>query len=252
MNGFRRELRIHKFLTPKKGANPTECEDAVAIDSVRMTFAIADGATEAYDSKRWARLLVRAWVTIKPPAFELGDFDPLVRDLGVRLQRKWSRQKLPWYAEEKSQDGSFAAFIGLQFYEEGTDLRWKAIALGDCCLMHRRGAMLCDSFPIAKSEEFGSNPILLPSKASKQRQALDLIRRAEGTALSGDDFVLLSDAVGYWFLRQREDGNCDEMSLFDKLTESDDIQGLETFFEELRSTGKIRNDDVAILRIMIV
>jgi hypothetical protein len=252
MNGSQGELRIHKFLAPKKGVNPTECEDAIATNGVRMVFAVADGATEAYDSKRWARLLVRAWIQIEPPAFEIQDFDPLIRDLGVRLHRKWSRRKLPWYAEEKSQEGSFAAFVGLQFYVEGKDLRWRAIALGDCCLIHRHGTLLCNTFPIARSDEFGTNPILLPSSASKQRHALELVRRAEGSTSSGHDFLLLSDAVGCWFLKQIEDGDARSIALFDKLTESDDIEGLTNFFEDLRTTRRIRNDDMAVVRIKIV
>jgi len=252
MNRLQNEIRIHKFLTPKKGANAGECEDAIAIDDVGMAFAVADGATEAFDAKRWARLLVRAWVRIKPPAFELQEFGPLVRDLGIRLHRKWARRKLPWYAEEKSQEGSFAAFVGFHLHVEGNDLRWRAIALGDCCLIHRRGTMLCDTFPIARSQEFSNNPILLPSSASKQNQALELVRRAEGSTSSGHDFLLFSDAVACWFLKQTEDGDFEPLRLFDRLIESDDIGGLIGFFEELRATRKIRNDDVAVMNIRII
>src|SRR5580698_10094355 len=104
-------LRIRSFLAPKKGSEPTECEDAIAINVERLVFAVADGATEAYDSRSWARLFVKSWVRIDPPAFEMGDFEPLVDDLGRRLHHKWARRKLPWYAEEKAQGGSFAAFI---------------------------------------------------------------------------------------------------------------------------------------------
>jgi len=252
MNGFPCEIRIHQFLTPKKGTIRSECEDAFAFSKSRMVFALADGATESYDSRSWARLLVRAWIRIQPPAIEMEDFEPLLRDLGVRLHQKWSRRKLPWYAEEKAQGGSFAAFVGLQISAQEGLIHWRAIALGDCCLIHRHGPALLETFPITKSEEFGSNPLLLPSSASKQGQALDLVRRGAGTTSSGNDFLLMSDAVACWFLKQIEDGKAEAMGLFDKLTAADDIGGLTDFLENLRSAGNIRNDDVAVLRIVIV
>lgn len=251
MNGLPDALRIHTFLLPKRGSLPSECEDAIAINKARTVFAIADGATEAYDSRSWARLFIRSWIRIDPTAFEIEDFEPLSLDLGRRLHRKWSRRNLPWYAEEKSQFGSFLAFLGLQFHLVDNSLQWRAIALGDCCLIHRNGTLVCDTFPLTRSEEFGSNPILLPSIHSKLRRALDHIRQMAGTASSGHDFLLLSDAVASWFLKQREEGS-DELQVFDKLTDSDDTDGLTDFFEGLRNQDKIKNDDVAVIRIVIV
>jgi hypothetical protein len=72
-----------------------------------------------------------------------------------------------------------------------------------------------------------------------------------GTASSGHDFLLLSDAVASWFLKQREEGS-DELQVFDKLTDSDDTDGLTDFFEGLRNQDKIKNDDIAVIRIVIV
>lgn len=244
-------LRIHRFLAPKKGSQPGECEDAIAFHAGRMVFAVADGATEAYDSRSWARLFVRAWVRIQPPVFEMQEFEAFVRDLGRRLHRKWSKRQLPWYAEEKVRGGSFAAFVILHFYIVGVTLHWKASALGDCCLIHRRNLTDCNAFPLTRSEEFGSHPILLPSIESKQRRALDSLQHASGAAAPGDDFLLVSDAVGSWFLKQRENGEGETTKLFDRLTESNDADGLQNFFGDLRSTGQIRNDDIAVVRIEV-
>lgn len=229
-----------------------ECEDAIAVNKARTVFAVADGATEAYDSRSWARLFVRAWVRIEPPAFEMEDFAPLLRDLGRRLHRKWSLRKLPWYAEEKAQSGSFLAFVGLRFRLVDDSVGWSAIALGDCCLIHRNGVLVCDTFPITCSAEFGSNPVLLPSSEPKQSRALELVRRVAGIASSGDDFLLLSDAVASWFFKQQEEGVTEATRVFDRLTQSDDAEGLTAFFEDLRSQDRIRNDDVAVVRIEIV
>ena len=37
----------------------------------------------------------------------------MVNRLGERTTERWRNKKLPWYAEEKAKDGSFATFVGL-------------------------------------------------------------------------------------------------------------------------------------------
>ncbi|MGB7727950.1 MAG: hypothetical protein WBL50_07960, partial [Candidatus Acidiferrum sp.] len=171
--------------------------------------------------------------------------------LGRRLHRKWSKRNLPWYAEEKAQGGSFAAFILFNLFIVNKTLHWRASALGDCCLIHRWGPTNCETFPITLSEQFGSNPLLLPSAESKQRQALDLVQHMNGIAAPGHDFLLVSDAVGSWFLQQREGGETEGIKALDGLMDSEDSDGLLNFFENLRSVGKIRNDDIAVVRIVV-
>jgi hypothetical protein len=249
MNGTAPEIRIHKFWTPKRGSQPRECEDAVAINQKRMVFAVVDGATEAYDSRRWARLFAKTWVRIDPPPLKMSDFEPFVRDLGCRLHRRWSKSKLPWYAEEKALGGSFLAFLVLKCELQESVLNWRAAALGDCCLIQRNGREVVASFPLQKSEEFGIDPMLLPSLVSKQRQAFDLVRHSMGILSPGDDLLLMSDAVACWFLRQYEEGMTDIVRVFDKLTSDDDQVGLLNFFEDLRNNHEIKNDDIGLIRI---
>lgn len=244
------DLRIHKFILSKRGANPNECEDAFGINIGNRMFAVADGATEAFDSRTWARLLAKAWVRIHPAAFEETDFGPLVRDLGIRLRRKWSKKTLPWYAEEKARQGSFAAFVGLQILNENT-MSWRAVALGDCCLIHRQGTALCESFPISSPAEFGNNPRLLPSDATSQANAMKLLRLAEGKTAVGNDFLLLSDAVGCWFLKQLQASQVGAIEEFDSLTGNDRHEELSQFFEAQRDAGTIRNDDITIVRVVL-
>ena len=245
-------IRVHRFLAPKQGSERLECEDAIAFNPARMVFAISDGATEAYDSRTWARLLVKAWVRIDPPAFDSQDLEPLVRDLGRRLHGRWSQRELPWYAEEKAQEGSFAAFLALRLQVADETLHWRANALGDCCLIHRNGLTIWESFPIVRSEDFNSNPVLLPSIESKQRPALDRVKHVSGVAGPGHDFLLLSDAVAYWFLKEHERGDDHRIRLFDRLSETDDTDSLLHFFDDLRNSNQMRNDDIAILRIEIL
>jgi hypothetical protein len=246
MNGF--ALDAWHFLLPKEGCSTSECEDAVAQNIKAQRFAIADGATEGFDSRAWARLLVRCWIKIYSPALSAEDFQPLARDLGFRLHKRWKRKTLSWYAEEKARSGSFAAFLGVQFAIEQSQISWTAIALGDCCLVHQRGDTVRVAFPISNSEDFGSHPVLLPSLASLQDKAFADLKLLKGTAEVGDEFILLSDAIAAWFLRNTEDSQ-HERNEFLSLLSRRECDGLEQLVRGSQRCGTMRNDDVVVMRI---
>jgi hypothetical protein len=239
------------FLLPKEGSSTSECEDAVAENTRARRFAIADGATEGFDSRAWARLLVGRWLRIDPPAISAEDFQPLVRFLGLGLHERWNGKTLPWYAEEKAKHGSFAAFLGIQFFIQQNQLSWKAIALGDCCLVHQRGSEICAAFPISDSEDFGSNPVLVPSLGWLQEKAFAELKVLEGTAEEGDEFLLLSDAIAAWYLRNTDDSE-HERGKLRSLLRRREREELEQFVRSSRHLGAMRNDDVAALRIAAV
>src|SRR5918911_471453 len=129
-------LQTRQFLLPKSGHTLSECEDAVGADLVNGRFAIADGATEAFDAGSWARLLAHGWVSMKEAALTPEEFRAWVLERGRALHDSWSGLSLSWYSEEKARAGSFAAFVGVQLDFESGVRGWRAIALGDACLMH--------------------------------------------------------------------------------------------------------------------
>jgi hypothetical protein len=239
------------FLLPKEGCSTSECEDAVAEHTRALRFAIADGATEGFDSRAWARLLVGRWLRVDPPAITAEDFQPLVRFLGLGLHGRWQGKALPWYAEEKAKLGSFAAFLGIQFFIQQNQLSWKAIALGDCCLVHQRDSKICAAFPISESESFGSHPVLVPSLGWLQEKAFAELKVLEGTAEEGDEFLLLSDAIAAWYLR-KTDASEQERGKLRSLLKGRDREELEKLVRNSRHQGTMRNDDVVALRIAAV
>ena len=113
-------LTVQSVLLPKAGLRPSECEDAIGIRADRRRFCVADGATEAFDSRRWARLLTKHWVASQGILTHeaLGVW---VQAVATRFENHWTKKSLPWYAEEKAQDGAFAAFVGLAFLHSTED-----------------------------------------------------------------------------------------------------------------------------------
>jgi len=234
---------------PKAGCSLTECEDAIGLNSRGRRFAVADGATEAFDSKTWAKLVTRSWVRVDPPALSVEDFVPLVRDLGARLQSRWKKKSLPWYAEEKARQGSFTAFVGVQFYLAETPKSWKAIAVGDSCLVQKRGQEIVKAFPISDVTLFGSNPILVPSLAPLQDRMAENFATSDGAFEVNDEFLLLTDAVAAWYLDSEKPESSKSLAM--SLLASSRYPELENHFQDLRARGEMRNDDVTIVRILV-
>src|SRR5438309_2630069 len=191
----RRPLGVAAFRLPREGMKQDCCGDAVSIRASRGRFALADGATEAFDSGRWAKLLARAWTATPVTGGE--DVADALGRLGRALHRSWSRRPLAWFAEEKARQGSFATLLGFQLCGA---TGWYAIAIGDSCLFHERQGELCAAFPLADPAEFGQRPALVPSLPQRHRSWARAIRVTTGSVTPGDVFWLMSDAIAGWYL----------------------------------------------------
>lgn len=238
------DLQLRQLLLTKLGQEASECEDFLAVDPETCRFAVADGATEAFDARSWAERLAQHWVrrasTLTPE-----EFRTWVAAEGRELKDSWNGLNLPWYSEEKARAGSFAAFVGVEL-DLSFDLpSWKAIALGDACLLHCRGGKLIKGLPLSRSESFNTAPILVASDSSLHESSMTSVVIDSGSCESGDVLLLMSDAIASWYLQRLENGSSED--LFDTKCDEE----LNRFFDEERLAGRIRNDDLAIIRIEI-
>jgi hypothetical protein len=231
---------------PKLGHEPAECEDAIAVDTQNCRFAVADGATEAFDARNWAQRLAQHWVE-NQCASTPEAFCEWVAAEGRELRDSWNGLSLSWYSEEKARTGSFAALVGVELNLQTEAPSWKAIALGDACLLHCRHGMLLKSLPLESSESFNSAPVLVASDSSMHEVCMKSIVIDSGSCESGDVLWLLSDGVASWYLERFEK---DDLTVSDVFETRED-QELRRFFDAERLAGRMRNDDVAVLRIEI-
>ena len=238
------DLQLRQLLLTKLGQEASECEDFLAVDRETCRFAVADGATEAFDARNWAERLAQHWVQ-RESTLTLEEFRPWVAAEGRELQNSWNGLSLSWYSEEKARAGSFAAFVGVEL-DLNFDLpSWKAIALGDACLLHCRGGTLIKGLPLSRSESFNTAPILVASNSSLHERSMSSVVLDSGSCQSGDVLLLMSDAVASWYLQLLENGGAGD--LFDTKCDEE----LKRFFDDERFAGRIRNDDIAIIRIEI-
>ena len=241
---------IHTFLAPKQGSEARECEDAFSVNADRMRFCIADGATEGFASRHWARLLVKHWTRSARPILTPEQLMSWATALGSRFDRYWQRRPLPWFAEEKARSGAFAAFVGLSFLESHQDLHWQAIALGDACLIIWRQNTIIKSFPLEDPEDFGFRPVLLPSNRNGQKTTLEKVEIRSAPVEPGDSFFLLTDAIAAWFLRTARSAP-EEITRLEQMLHCGAHDGLAGLVDEARSNGSLRNDDVGIIRVQV-
>lgn len=240
------DLQLRQLLLPKLGQEASECEDVIAVDAERCRFAVADGATEAFAARKWAEQLAQQWVR-RQSTLTSEEFRDWVAAEGRELHESWNGLSLSWYAEAKARTGSFAAFVGVELDLKSELPSWKAVALGDTCLLHRRGDVLVKSLPLARSESFNNAPILVASNCALHESSMKSVVIDSGKCESGDVLLLMSDAVASWYLKCFEN---DDLAAEDTFFTRPDNE-LGEFFDQERMAGRIRNDDLAIVRIEI-
>ncbi|HEX8145167.1 MAG TPA: hypothetical protein VF553_21555 [Pyrinomonadaceae bacterium] len=245
------QLRTQHLLLQKSGQAFSDCEDAIGINGEAFRYAVADGATEAFDAQNWARRLAQQWAQENMgAALTLEDFRAWVEGHGKCLHDSWSGLRLAWYAEEKSRGGSYAAFVGIQFSLDGPTPSWQAIALGDSCLIHCRGQNVLRSLPLSDYRSFNTAPVLVPSLGSLQGPALAEAVISRGGVEAGDVFLLLSDAAAAWYLMLWENLDSRRAEL-EALLAASSHDELLRFIEAERLSNRMKDDDVAILRIEV-
>jgi hypothetical protein len=240
------ELQLRQLLLPKLGQEASECEDAIAVDAQTCRFAVSDGATEAFDARNWAERLTQHWVQRKS-TLTVEEFRKWVAAEGRELQESWNGLTLSWYSEEKARTGSFAALVGVEFDLKSESPSWQAIALGDTCLLHCRQGTLVKSLPLNHSESFNSAPVLVASDSSLHENSMQSVVTDSGTCQNGDVLLLMSDAAASWCLQRFENADLDVEQFLSAKSDEE----LQEFFDSERMAGRIRNDDLAIVRIEI-
>jgi hypothetical protein len=245
-------LKVSALVVPKNGSTVRECEDAVGVGRACMRFCVADGATEAFDSRYWARLLAKCWSRGTNPVLSQRQFQEWLPALGDRFHSRWEGKRLPWYSEEKSRGGAFAAFVGVAFKSDGPILRWEAAALGDSCLFQfDAGGVLRATIPDVTGIGLHCRPMLIPSRRALQTGALSHLVSGSGEVSKGDVFLLLTDAIAIWYARVLD---CDPhlARSFDGMVDGSCQSEAEELIHRERRRGMLQNDDVAAVRVQLM
>lgn len=236
-------IQWRSFVLHKDGNAPDEYEDALAGNPSVGRFAVADGASESSFAAQWAKLLVEGFIAARRRT---------TLNWLLPLHKRWAdavdHLELDWFGEEKREQGAFATFLGMVIQKaQATEGRWRAVAVGDCCLFHVRKDTLLASFPVQRSTDFGNRPPLICSRAVAGKDGLAQAKRIVGKWEKGDRFFLMTDALAEWFLQRHEQERRPWDSLQRRLAEPNGL--LTAYIGQLRSQKELKNDDVTLLTI---
>jgi hypothetical protein len=230
---------------PKPGHEASENEDAIAGDPERMRFAIADGATEGWQSGAWARQLA-SFYRQRPPT--PADF----KDWLAAARSDWKPPGSPlfaaWYTEAKEEQGSFATLVGLEFRKSTgqSGLAWKSVAIGDSCLLLLRRDRFEVTFPLSAVGEFGNRPALVPS--SRDRRCPEPAWLA-GWVEPGDLYLLATDAVARLLLTGGPSPG--PPALVPAVREAVETSRSDLLEAALKGLGESLNDDASLIAVRV-
>lgn len=248
---------ISAIQIPKSTNDLSTCEDALDVGESGLIAAVSDGASSAFMSRAWARVLVSGFVE-RPPAPTLDS----LREWTMQQSERWGRaatdasgerDDAEWWNEASTARGSSATLLGLQLIPSHSGIRWSAIAVGDTIVAQVRpnpvegGVALIRSFPIEGADTFDSTPELLPTTATHDVADLPALRFSEGTAEAGDSLLIMTDALAQWALRN-DSGERPPWAWLLGATGAD----LDGVVRACRADGSMVDDDVTLARITIL
>ena len=205
--------------------------------------AVADGATETSFSGEWANVLVESFVTHGNPGINFLTDENLHPLQGVwhrRIAEKTRDKPLPWYAQEKLQQGAYSTLIGLQIRN---DNRLTLTHLGDSALLlERQGDKRWGQYP--PNIQFTNHPFLISTDPARNVGLQGQKLQKRGTWKNGNIFYLMTDALAEYLFKLRR-----RQLEIDKLTKGQ--EDFEAVIQKLRQEKKIKNDDVTLVRIVV-
>lgn len=227
---------------PKDINFPDDNEDAIKIVPDSGKIIVSDGASESYDSRTWARLLVSSSV----------EWAGLNRDwLSVAIasyKAQFDLTNLSWSKQAAFARGSFATLL---LVEHSMENEINLFVVGDSLAVLLDNTELIESFPYVRAEEFLKRPELISTDAGLNSflESPDFISKRKKTWSIKDITVpivlCMTDALGQWALRREEEGN----PVWQRLCEIKDEIEFTDLVNSERLRRNMRVDDTTLIRL---
>lgn len=232
-------------------------QDAFAINTQHYLFAVADGVTNSLYPDIWAKLLVNRFCHGDPNSLDdlfKADWEKWL----APIQQQWKEAVDKHIGEHpnipninkfdyENQEPAASTFVGLQlFRSKSNDWYWRGVVIGDSTLIHLRDNELIGSYALRVSGEFDSVPDYF---ASYPKKGKGQPKQFKGSATTKDAFILSTDALSEWLLRQYETGDDAWNPVLQTLLQ---INGYDAFYDFIRkcrddSQNQMKDDDVTLV-----
>jgi hypothetical protein len=216
-------------------------EDIFRGSSDGLAFALSDGATESFNSRGWAEILVDSFLMHR---------DLSLTSLHEALEKyaaSFVSDKLTWSQVAAFERGSFATLLGVRHKPDEKSI--EILAVGDSFCVLLENEQVVKTFPFSSAMEFDARPQLLSTIAEhnilfggKERVG----RRASwstATALNAK-LLCMSDALGRWFLQSIES---DEVSTVRTVLDCFSDKKFKELVLDLRRDHQLKVDDTTLI-----
>ena len=222
---------------------PDDIEDAYDCGQGAGVIAVSDGASESFDPKTWADILVRRLVQNPNLTPEW------IADAAADYAAHIDPASLSWSKQAAFERGSFATLLAVTFDSAAGVI--DVLSVGDTVAVFLDGADFIESFPYSHSAEFQQRPTLV-STITAANAFLAFSDFAETHhrqwSLSGrsDPVVLcMTDALAEWALRNAEDGR----PQWHRLASMQEAVALEQLVWSERDLRAMRVDDTTLIQL---
>ncbi len=229
---------LFQATVPKFASEPEQNEDEAAGRPLQGIYAISDGATESYNSKAWAKVLVTRFV--ETPSFSAEWLCAAV----LEYNRSFDREAMTWSAQAAFDRGSFATLLGL--VAPVSAKRARVLGIGDSVALLVDGARILDSFPYKTAEQFRTRPQLLSTIADLNTNFVQpslvkqCVRSWDLKGLRNPLILLMTDALGAWLLSAPGSRLNRVLSLPSKIA-------FGALIDSERASGTMRRDDTTLI-----
>ena len=214
---------------------PSENEDAYRLAPGRIV--LSDGASESFDARSWASLLVDHMVD-QDLSLEA------VEACANAYEALHDPNALSWSKAAAYERGSFATLLVAQDFPESNIIQ--VTAIGDSAAVFLDGDEYIASFPYEHSEQFLENPILLSTRLALNTPSQgSWMSQVWSYKESGRRFLLcMTDALGAWALAHQEQGDPSALEILRGIRELGEFEAL---VEAERAAGRMRRDDTTLI-----
>ncbi|MDP2400803.1 MAG: protein phosphatase 2C domain-containing protein [Actinomycetota bacterium] len=225
---------------PKDPFFPEANEDFFSAVDPRC-IALSDGASESYDSRAWAKLLVSQFLADPRPSQQW------LQSAVDNYLRESDTEGLSWSKQAARERGSFATLLGVTLTASGHSAR--VYAFGDSLAVLLDGAEKVRSFPYDRSGEFRQRPELFCTNPLRNSIFADHGYFDRHTKLwrinrlSDPVLLLMTDALGMWALASAENGE----PCWGRLVGIETERELETLVRDERARGAMNADDTTLI-----
>lgn len=218
---------------------PNDNEDAYGIDPQRGLLALSDGASESFDPKRWAKILVDHFLA--EPDVSLSWLDQAI----TGYMSGYNREHLSWSGQIAFDRGSFATLLGIYPAEGGLEV----LAIGDTLAVLMDGQEWIDSFPYQGGLDFLHRPLLLGTSKTANIQLLTQDSASQIinwpiSNLVSPVLLCMTDALGAWLLDNPQERSHTLLAIQD---ESDFYE----LVKDQRGKTTLKQDDTTLLMLAV-